>query len=134
VRVSDDGQACPIRGTPKAAGSSSAALTIVDSDGQTVNTTLAFSIARRLRIATTKASPATVGKSYRLRLGTIGGVAPRAWTLARGKLPSSLKLDPNTGPLAGTPRKPGRYPITLRVADKLGATNTRPLTLTVTAS
>lgn len=122
-----------IRGTPTAARSSSVSVTIVDSDGQTVNTTLAFSIARRLKIATTTASPATFGKSYRLRLSSIGGVAPRSWTVARGKLPPGLKLDRNTGLLSGTPHKAGRFPITLRLADKLGVTSTRSLTLTVNA-
>ena len=59
---------------------------------------------------------------------------PRVWTLVRSKLPSGLKLDRKTGLLAGTPRKPGRYPIRLRVADKLGVTNTRAFTITVNPS
>jgi hypothetical protein len=131
--LSLNGSKGTIAGTPTAAGSSSVPLTIVDSDGQTVNTTLAFSIARRLKMAATRAASATVGKSYRLRLTAIGGVAPRAWTLAFGKLPPGLKLD-RSGVLAGTPSKPGRYSTILRVADKLGVRNTRRLVVTVTAS
>jgi len=122
-----------IAGTPTASGKFSFPLTIADSDGQTVDTKLAFSIARRLEITTTNAPRATAGKSYRLRLSAIGGIAPRAWALVRGKLPAGLRLDRSTGLLSGTPRKAGRYPITLQAADRLGAKDTRSLTLTVTA-
>jgi hypothetical protein len=124
-----DGSKGTIGGTPRVAGSSSVPLTIVDSDGQTVNTTLGVSVARELKIAATKAS-ARVGKSYRLRLSAVGGVAPRAWTVALGKLPPGLTLD-RTGVITGTPRAAGRYSMILRVADKLGVRNTRRLVIAV---
>ena len=120
-----------IVGTPKSAGSFSVPLKITDSDGQTVDTTVSFSIARRLAITTTKAPAATVGKKYRLRLTSRGGVAARSWTLSRGKLPVGLKLDAKTGTLAGVPRVAGKHTVTVKLKDALGGISTRRLTLIV---
>jgi len=132
--LSLDASTGTISGTPTSAGVSSIPLTVVDADGQTANTTLSLSIARRLEIPAIRASQARVGARYQLRLATTGGVAPRTWTIVRGKLPAGLKLERKTGLITGTPRKPGRYTIGLKVADKLGVKDSRPLTLTVGAS
>ena len=109
-------------------------LKITDSDGQTVDTTVTFSIAARLAITTTKAPAATVGKAYRFRLASRGGVGSRAWALARGKLPRGLRLDRRSATVSGIPRAPGRYPITFKLSDALGVVSTRTLTLVVRAA
>jgi large repetitive protein len=123
-----------ISGTPKSAGSFSVPLKITDSDGQTVDTTVTFSIAARLAITTTKAPAATVGKAYRFRLASRGGVGSRKWAVARGKLPRGLRLDPKTATVSGIPRAAGRYPIIFKLSDALGVASTRTLTLVVRAT
>jgi hypothetical protein len=132
--LSIDGSKGTIRGTPTASGKFSFPLTVADSDGQTVDTKLAFSIEPRLKIATTRTPPAKIGKHYRLQLKTRGGVAPRGWTIAGGKLPAGLELSRSTGLLAGTPRAAGRYTITVRAADKLGVRDTQVVVLNVAAT
>jgi large repetitive protein len=120
-----------IQGTPTSAGSFSLPLTVTDSDGQAVNATAMLSVARRLAIVTSKAPAARVGKAYRLRLGSVGGVSPRVWRIVRGKLPLGLKFNRNTGTVSGTPRRAGHFSLTIKLADKLGVTHSRTLTLAV---
>ena len=43
------------------------------------------------------------------------------WALAAGSLPSGLKLNAETGVIAGKPRVAGRYRFTVFVTDSLGA-------------
>ena len=123
-----------ISGAPTSAGSFSLPVKVTDSDGQAVETTVTFRIAARLAIATTRAPAATVGKRFRLLLSSRGGVAPRVWSLARGKLPRGLRLDSRTATLSGVPRSAGSYGLALKVKDALGVISTRTLTLVVRAS
>jgi len=121
------------QGTPAASGRFSVPVTITDSDGQVINTTVGLFIAARLAITTTEPARATLGQNFRLRLAARGGVAARVWAIASGKPPPGITLNRNTGVLTGTPRARGSYRIGLKLTDKLKAAATRTLTLTVDA-
>jgi hypothetical protein len=119
-----------IQGTPAAAGSFTVAVTAQDSDGETANAEVKLVIAPRLAVTAANTAGATVGAAYRLRLVARGGIAPRTWRVASGKLPRGVTLT-RSGTLIGTPRASGTYRVTVRVTDKLGAAATRVITLAV---
>lgn len=129
--LSLDGEKGVIKGTPASAGAFSLSVSVTDSDGQATAVNVKLTIARRLAIATARVASATVGRGYSVRLVARGGVAPVSWKLAGGTLPRGLSLDRATGTLRGVPRAAGKYRITLKLTDKLGAVTTRAFTLTV---
>lgn len=71
-----------------------------------------------------------VGIPYTLQLSTSGGTAPFVWT-AEGTFAPGLGLTPSNGFVTGTPTLAGTFAFTLRVVDALGASVSRPFTMTV---
>lgn len=69
-----------------------------------------------LAIQTASLPPATVGQAYYQQLQAAGGVAPRRWRIARGKLPPGISLH-ISGALSGVPAAPGDYRFTVRLTD-----------------
>jgi hypothetical protein len=70
-------------------------------------------------------------KSYSTKLTATGGYSTYKWSLKMGKLPSGLKLS-SSGTISGTPTataKTARF--TVKVADVLGSTATKVLTIVV---
>ena len=122
-----------ISGVPRAAGSFALTFAVSDAAGQQVTVPASIRIAARLAIATARLPLATVGEEYLARLASIGGLAPKQWRIVKGPLPRGINLDRKTGVLSGVAREAGRYRITVRATDRLGASSTRTLTLVVTA-
>ncbi len=85
----------------------------------------------RLKIPVQALQPATAGRPYRARILTRGGAAPLTFEIAKGQLPAGVDLSPSTGILSGKARVPGRYPLTIGVADRVGSKHTRSFVLTV---
>jgi len=122
-----------IAGKPTTAGAYRFTTTVADTEGRTMSQAGAIVVAARLQVATSALRPARVGRAYRAKLRSSGGVEPRTWRVARGKLPRGLRLSPREGVIAGTPRVAGRYVVTFQVRDGLGVTATRTLRLDVSA-
>ena len=122
-----------IRGVPRAAGIFALTFAVSDAAGQRATVPASIRIAARLTIATARLPLATVGEEYLARLASIGGLAPKQWRIVKGPLPRGINLDRKTGVLSGVAREAGRYRITVRATDRLGASSTRTLTLVVTA-
>jgi large repetitive protein len=120
-----------IQGTPAAAGSFSLPVTVTDVDGQTVTATVALTVAARPAITVGRLGTARAGRSYRARLTSRGGVAPRAWRVVSGRLPAGITLNRSTGALTGSPRIAGSYKVTVRLTDRLGGTASRTVTIVV---
>lgn len=69
------------------------------------------------RITTTSPLPsASVGKPYFTTLAAAYGTAPYHWKKL-AKLPAGLRLQGRTGVISGTPKFPGTFSFTIRVAD-----------------
>jgi len=70
-------------------------------------------------ITTTSLPGGVEGHPYSQALQVSGGVAPYTWSIATGKLPDGLTLNPNTGVISGTPTNAavGTSTFTVRVAD-----------------
>ena len=109
-----------LSGTPRAAGTFSFDLKATDSEGRQATLDIALRVAPKLALRTLALKPAKVGRAYRARLATSGGVAPVKWTL-NGKLPVGVRFDKRAGTLAGTPRRAGTYAVVIVASDALGA-------------
>ena len=120
-----------ITGTPTAAGSYTVPIDVIDTDGQSVQITIAGAVVGRLGLGTLSARSARVGTAYRLQRAKTGGVGPVRWGISAGKLPRGLALDGATGKITGTPRTAGTSRFTVKVTDKLGITATRAVKVTV---
>ncbi len=108
-----------VAGTPRAAGVSNATLRLTDNEGRTADYAANFGVAARLKVSTLALRPGKVGRLYRARLTSTGGLLPRTWRVTSGPLPRGIRLDRKLGTLSGTPTKAGRYRVTFQVTDGL---------------
>jgi large repetitive protein len=120
-----------IAGTPEATGSFPLKLTAVDGKGRTAVVELTIIVSPKLVFATTRLAVVRVGRLYRARVRTKGGVGPVKLTVLSGRFPIGIRLDVNSGVLTGKPGKAGVYPITLEARDALRRTAQRTFVLTV---
>jgi hypothetical protein len=125
-----------VSGKPVLAGSYDAKFVVTDKLGLTDTLDAPIVIAAKLSI-TKKALPAAkVGKAYKAKFLTKGGVLQRQWNFLGGRpgfLPTGIKLNRRTGELSGTPTKAGMYYLRMQVVDKLGAKASISYLLKVTA-
>jgi hypothetical protein len=120
-----------VAGTPRAAGAYRATLRLTDTEGRTADYAANFGVAARLAVGTLALRPGKVGKLYRARLTSTGGVPLRTWKVAQGPLPRGIRLDRKLGILSGTPKKAGRYRVTFQVTDGLKVVATKKLRINV---
>jgi hypothetical protein len=122
-----------ISGTPRVSGRFPFTASVTDGEARvtTLNATLA--VAAKLAVKTLLLRPAKVGKLYRAKLATLGGVLPTKWKILRGTLPRGIRFDKTLGVFLGTPRRGGRYRVTVQVADALGVKSQKTLAIFVTA-
>jgi hypothetical protein len=102
---------------------------VTDAVGATATADVSVTVARRLQIATRGVRAATVGKAFRARVATRGGVGPLRWTI-RGALQRGLRFDRRTGTFAGVARVTGTRRVTVTVRDRLGVVATRRFVVT----
>ena len=74
---------------------------------------------------------AHAGHRYAAWLRVTGGTAPYRWRMLSAALPRGLQLLPS-GRISGTPVRPGRADLSLRVTDAEGTSTTRRVLLAVT--
>jgi hypothetical protein len=122
-----------ISGRPTSYGTFAFALRVGDASGQGALAQVVLTIVRALDLRTTKLRAASAGDAYSATLRTVGGQAPRTFSVAGGKLPSGLKLNAKTGVISGKPKKAGTSRFRITVRDSLGQRSSAPLSLTVHA-
>jgi hypothetical protein len=121
-----------ISGTPSAAGLFHATVRLADTEGRTVDYAANFGVAARLAVGTVALKPGKVGRLYRARLLSTGGVPAKTWKRFAGKLPKGLRLDRTLGTLSGTPTRAGSYRVTFQVTDGLRVVAKKTLRIVVT--
>jgi hypothetical protein len=120
-----------VTGTPKTAGSFRATARLADSEGRTLDYAVNFGIAEKLSVSTLLLRPGKVGKLYKAKLKTAGGISPKTWKVVSGPLPRGITLDRTLGVLAGTPTKPGSYRVTFEAKDALKVVARKTLRIVV---
>ncbi|MCS4279015.1 putative Ig domain-containing protein [Stenotrophomonas rhizophila] len=83
-----------------------------------------------INITTAVLPDGTVGAAYSQQLVADGGIAPYAFTVASGQLPSGLQLS-SSGQFTGTATASGSYAFTIAATDANGQQGTRAYTLQV---
>ena len=123
-----------ISGTPTAAGTVRATITVTDSSRPTESATstpqitIAGSVApSKLSITTTSLPGATSGAAYSGTVTASGGTAP--YTFTAGGLPSGLSISSSTGAITGTTTAVGTATVSVTVTD-----STTPTLQTATSS
>ena len=108
---------------------SRATLRLSDTEGRTLDYSANFRVASRVLVSTLLLRTGRVGKLYRWRVASTGGVLPKSWRIAAGRLPRGVHFDRQLGVLSGTPKKPGRYRLTATPAGGAGAPTVFDFTL-----
>jgi len=122
-----------ISGTPRAGGIFRFTATATDTEARKADYPGALNVAPRLAITTRLLRPAKVGRAYRQKVVTSGGVTPKVLRVTKGPLPRGIRYDRATGVLSGTPTRPGTYRITFDAVDALKVHSTKTLKLVVRA-
>jgi large repetitive protein len=108
-----------IAGTPTTAGVFPFAVTATDPEGRVATYAGRITVAPKLTVSTLLVRPGRVGKLYRSKLSTLGGVKPTTWRVLRGPLPRGIRLDRTTGQLSGIPKRAGVFRVTFEATDEL---------------
>jgi hypothetical protein len=120
-----------VSGVPRAAGSFAFEATATDGEGRVGVVSATLGVARKLAIKTRRLKVAKLGRAYRARLATVGGVQPVRWTVRGGKLPRGVRFAKRVGIVVGTPRRAGTFRLVVEARDALGANARKKLVLRV---
>lgn len=123
-----------VSGRPRETGTYRFTVTAADAEGRAAAFDAVVRVAARLAIATLPLRAARVGRPYRARLRSSGGLQPVRWRIASGVPPRGLRLDPASGIIAGIPTVAGSYRVRVECIDALGVRAVAARTLIVVAS
>jgi hypothetical protein len=127
-----NGSTATIKGVPANFGSFSLTFKVTDVRGRSTVHTITLRVADKLRLVNVSMPRVGhVGKLYRATGFAQGGLGARTWSVAGGKLPSGLRLDPKTGVISGRPVHRGRSVLYLMTKDELGAVRSRKISILV---
>jgi hypothetical protein len=126
-----------IAGTPVLpAGTSNFTVRVQDAFGQddTQDLSITISLFNVPNITTTTLQGGTVNQPYNQSLAATGGIGALTWSISAGTLPQGLNIDSTTGVISGTPTTVETANFTVRVADTLLQSDTRDLSITISAA
>lgn len=126
-----DPTSATVSGTPEQSGRFPFSISATDSEGRVTTSDATLLVAAELAIKTTQLRPAKLGRPYKAKLRTTGGVAPVKWKILRGTLPRGLGFAKKLGTFVGTPRQPGTYRVTVQATDALGVKSQQTYTIVV---
>jgi len=104
---------------------------VTDHVGSLVSKKFKIKVLKGMSISTKGLIKGKVGKNYSATLRVTGGKNPFGWSLVSGRLPGGLSFDSLTGKITGTPTTAGDFDFTVAVADSLGGSAFKDLTLVI---
>ena len=134
VGLSLDPSTGAITGTPTDSADSPYAFTVTATDAVGAAGSQAYSVTiNSLSITTLTLPDWTVGVAYDQTIAESGGVAPVAFSVSAGSLPTGLSLDPNSGAITGTPTDSADspYAFTITATDADGNAGSQAYTVAI---
>ena len=119
-----------LSGLPMTAGTKSFTLQVTDADQASTSKKFKIKIVNALNITTNSLKAGKVNKPYNATLKANRGQKPFTWSHTE-PLPAWATLNPATGKITGTPPGVASTNVTFQVMDALGATDAKPLTITI---
>ncbi|MGZ4314896.1 MAG: Ig domain-containing protein, partial [Gaiellaceae bacterium] len=126
LQLGSDGS---LTGAPKRSGVLTVSAHVVDANGTAKDVQVRLVVRPRLALATKFLRATSAGRAYSAILKVRGGAGGLQWSV-RGA-PAGLRMNAATGRLSGVPAAPGRFRVTVRVRDALGAVSTKRFVLSV---
>jgi hypothetical protein len=127
-----------LSGRPGLAGTFRFTLSIADAEGRTATYAGRIRVSPRLAIVTKRLPVGKVGRLYRAKLKSVGGVhevdgvlTPASWRIKRGPLPRGIRFDRTTGSFVGIPAKAGTWVIAVEIVDALRVKTTTTVFIVV---
>jgi hypothetical protein len=120
-----------LSGTPAAARKARFTLRVTDDVGASAAKRFNLSVVGAVSINNQALPLGRVGRRYSARLKAKAGKKPYAWSLVAGSIPSGLTFDPAIASITGAPTAIGDSNLTFRVADSLGGSAEKTLTLSI---
>jgi len=128
-------------GRPELPGTYRFGLSVADSEGRTIAYAGRIVVAPRLAIVTKRLRPGKVGRLFRQKLRSTGGVAALeigdvsvlAWRVKRGPLPRGIRFDKTTASFVGIPVKRGTWVVMVEIVDALRVKATAAVRIVVAA-
>ena len=122
-----------ISGTPTTAGAFPFTVKVTDALGAAGTKALSITVVPAPSITTTSLPNGEVSIAYSRAVTATGGTLPYVWSVSVGSLPPGLTQNPATGTISGTPTTAGAFSFTVKVADALGGSAIKALSITVAA-
>ncbi len=119
-----------LTGTPTVAGTYRFTATATDTEARVGTYEGVLTVASRLAIKTLRLKPGRVGRLYKQKVSTFGGVLPAKWKV-KGRLPRGIRFASALGLFTGTPQKAGTYRVTVEVTDALKVKSVKTFTIVV---
>jgi hypothetical protein len=132
--LSFDPATAELTGTPTASGWFTLRLSATDGEDRSARVDVVVTISPALTIRTKQLRAARVSRFYSATLARRGGVRPVTWKVVAGRFPVGIRLERATGRIAGTPRRAGKFELTVEIRDPLGVTDRAALELRVLKS
>lgn len=108
-----------ISGTPRTTFSQSIRFAVTDSASppETTYWPLTLTVEQPITLVTRVLPQAMTGNRYQMQLQSRGGRRPLRWEVAGEGFPPGLRLDPNSGLIAGIPSEGGEFNFAIRIID-----------------
>lgn len=126
----DNGHDVFIQGRPIATGNFNFVVRVEDANGASVSKPFALTVDYTPPVIGVLAN-ATVNRPYSKAIGLNGGLAPFAWNILSGSLPSGFSLNSSTGVISGSPTTISSSSFVVQVEDADSVIATKSLTLAV---